>query len=185
VLEWLRGRLPVPEVYATLPGELTMPFLPGEHGQDLIERGHARPVLRACGQLLRALHAIPVAGLKLPGPAGRVLAHGDFGPNNTLLDPATFTVTALVDWEFAHLGDPVEDLAWCEWIVRAHHPVHREALEDFFAGYGGPIPAWPQRQAAIVTRCEQLVQFCWRWEPNGPGVALWAERAAIAARWSP
>jgi aminoglycoside phosphotransferase (APT) family kinase protein len=33
----------------------------------------------------------------------------------------------VVDWEFAHLGDPVEDLAWCEWIVRMHHPEHVDA----------------------------------------------------------
>jgi hypothetical protein len=26
-------------------------------------------------------------------------------------------VTAVLDWEFAHLGQPVEDLAWAEWIV--------------------------------------------------------------------
>ncbi|WP_461012009.1 phosphotransferase [Streptomyces capparidis] len=56
--------------------------------------------------------------------------HGDFGPNNVLLNPGTFEVTAVVDGEFAHLGDPVEDLAWCEWIVRTHH--HRIALGHFF-----------------------------------------------------
>lgn len=37
----------------------------------------------------------------------------DFGPQNVLLDPGTFAVTAVVDWEFAHVGDPVEDLACC------------------------------------------------------------------------
>jgi aminoglycoside phosphotransferase len=184
MLHLLRGRMPVPEIYAAMPGELTMQFLPGAHGQDLLEQGHDRPVLRACGELLRVLHAVPVADLKLAGSAGRVLVHGDFGPNNVLLDPATFTVTGLLDWEFAHLGDPVEDLAWCEWIVRAHHPRHRGALEEFFVGYGDPIPAWPERQAAMVARCKQLRQFCQRWEPDGPAAALWAERGAIAANWS-
>jgi aminoglycoside phosphotransferase (APT) family kinase protein len=184
MLRGLRGRIPVPEIYAALPGQLATQFLAGAHGQDLIEQGHAGPVLRACGELLRALHAVPVADFDPPGPAGRVLVHGDFGPNNVLLDPATFTVTALVDWEFAHSGEPVEDLAWCEWIIRAHHPGHRGAIEDFFAGYGGPIPDWPERQANMVTRCRQLQQFSQRWEPNGRGAALWAERAAVAARWS-
>jgi hypothetical protein len=23
----------------------------------------------------------------------------------------------VLDWEWAHRGEPVEDLAWCEWIV--------------------------------------------------------------------
>lgn len=184
MLHRLRGHMPVPEIYAALPTELSMKFLPGVPGQDLIEQGNIRPVLRACGELLSVLHAMPVGDLNLPGSAGRVVVHGDFGPNNVLLDAATFTVTGLLDWEFAHLGDPVEDLAWCEWIIRAHHPEHCGALGEFFASYGHPIPSWPERQATIVTRCQQLQHFCQRWEPNGPGPALWAERAAIAANWS-
>jgi aminoglycoside phosphotransferase (APT) family kinase protein len=184
VLKYLRGRMPVPEIHATLPGQLAMEFVPGAHGQDLIEQGHAGPVLRACGGLLRALHAIPLADLEPSASAGQVLVHGDFGPNNVLLDPTTFTVTALLDWEFAHLGESVEDLAWCEWIIRAHHPHDRGDLGEFFAGYAGPIPAWPRRQATMVARCRQLEQFCQRWEPDGQGAALWAERAAVAATWS-
>ncbi|MFB4421339.1 phosphotransferase [Streptomyces sp. QL37] len=109
--------------------------------------------------------------------------HGDFGPNNVLLDPGTFEVTAVVDWEFAHLGDPVEDLAWCEWIVRTHHPGHRHALGHFFCAYGGEVPPWPARRAAMLARCETLRQFCERWEPGGRGVRLWQARAAATADW--
>lgn len=39
-----------------------------------------------------------------------VLCHGDFGPGNFLHHDGR--VTALLDWEFAHLGDPMDDLAW-------------------------------------------------------------------------
>lgn len=39
-----------------------------------------------------------------------VLCHGDLGPGNFL--HAGGRVTALLDWEFAHLGDPMDDLAW-------------------------------------------------------------------------
>ncbi len=49
---------------------------------------------------------------------GEVIRHGDFGPNNVLLDSATMTVTALLDWEFSTVGPRIDDLAWCEWIVR-------------------------------------------------------------------
>jgi aminoglycoside phosphotransferase (APT) family kinase protein len=38
------------------------------------------------------------------------LCHGDAGPLNFLYEDGA--VTALVDWEFAHVGDPVDDLAW-------------------------------------------------------------------------
>ena len=43
-------------------------------------------------------------------PARNVLVHGDFRPANLLV--ANGQVTALLDWEFAHVGDPVEDLGW-------------------------------------------------------------------------
>jgi aminoglycoside phosphotransferase (APT) family kinase protein len=47
----------------------------------------------------------------LPQPTERpVLAHGDAGPGNFLFENGH--MTALLDWELAHLGDPMEDLAW-------------------------------------------------------------------------
>jgi hypothetical protein len=39
-----------------------------------------------------------------------VLLHGDAGPANFLYQGDH--VTALLDWELTHLGDPMEDLAW-------------------------------------------------------------------------
>jgi aminoglycoside phosphotransferase (APT) family kinase protein len=39
-----------------------------------------------------------------------VLAHGDAGPGNFLFEDDQ--LTAVIDWELAHLGDPMEDLAW-------------------------------------------------------------------------
>ena len=47
----------------------------------------------------------------LPDPDGPVvLVHGDAGPGNFLFEHGR--LTALIDWELAHLGDPMEDLAW-------------------------------------------------------------------------
>jgi len=39
-----------------------------------------------------------------------VLVHGDYRTGNYLADASG--VTAILDWEGAHLGDPVEDLGW-------------------------------------------------------------------------
>lgn len=39
-----------------------------------------------------------------------VLVHGDFKANNLLCDQGQ--LTAVIDWEMAHIGDPIEDLAW-------------------------------------------------------------------------
>ena len=46
-----------------------------------------------------------------PGEPDRlVLCHGDAGMGNFLARDGR--VTALLDWEFAHIGDPHDDLAW-------------------------------------------------------------------------
>jgi hypothetical protein len=49
--------------------------------------------------------------VNVPTGAGRtVLVQGDTGPGNFLY--ADGRVTAVLDWELAHLGDPHDDLAW-------------------------------------------------------------------------
>lgn len=53
-----------------------------------------------------------LAGLAttVPGTPRGSLCHGDAGPGNFLHEAGA--VTALLDWEFAHVGDPHDDLAW-------------------------------------------------------------------------
>lgn len=180
-LRALRGRIPVPAVVE--PGRgLTMEYVEGEHGQDLIDAGHAAGVLYACGDLLRRIHRIAPADV-FPDEPGQVLVHGDYGPNNILLDPASLRIVAVVDWEWAHRGDPIEDLAWCEWIVRAHHPGQVDCLGEFFGAYG-ERPAWSDRQRAMVTRQRALVDFGERWEPDGAAGQLWRQRVAATEAWT-
>jgi len=45
-----------------------------------------------------------------------VLVHGDFKPGNALVEG--LRITAKLDWETAHLGDPLEDLGWVTNPVR-------------------------------------------------------------------
>jgi hypothetical protein len=147
VLVELEGRLPVPPVRGMTHGVLRLGLLEGSPGQDLLDAGQAEAVLTASGQVLSCIHRTTVTSLAADG----VLVHGDFRPNNPLLDPVTFAVTAVVDWEFAHYGEPVEDLAWCEWIVRMHHPVSEP-----------PCPASSRR---TTDRCRAGPNGRPRWSP--------------------
>ena len=52
---------------------------------------------------------------RLPNDRPHVVAHGDWRSGNVAVDE--HGVVAVLDWEFAHLADPVEDLAWP--LVRA------------------------------------------------------------------
>ena len=52
---------------------------------------------------------------RLPRHREPVVLHGDWRIGNVMVDERG--LVAVLDWEFAHLGDPVEDLAWP--LVRA------------------------------------------------------------------
>ncbi|MCU4186863.1 phosphotransferase family protein [Acidiferrimicrobium sp. IK] len=87
------------------------------------------PFLLACMRWLRD-HNPDVAD----PPA---LVQGDTGPGNFLHDG--HRVTAVLDWELAHLGDPVEDLAWLA-TRNSQEPV--PDFERFVADYerlAGPV----------------------------------------------
>lgn len=116
-----RAKLP-----AQMAGELakihaiplaTLPFLPDGEGT-----GAERVIHKIYGELdaLDEPHPAIEYGLRWlrdnpPLDHGEVIVHGDFRIGNLLV--AEGGITGVIDWEFCHRGDPVEDLAWP--LVRA------------------------------------------------------------------
>jgi aminoglycoside phosphotransferase (APT) family kinase protein len=47
-----------------------------------------------------------------------VLVQGDTGPGNLMYIHGK--VSAIVDWELAHIGDPMDDIAWLSWRATQH-----------------------------------------------------------------
>jgi aminoglycoside phosphotransferase (APT) family kinase protein len=77
-----------------------------------------------------------------PPPSGTVVLHGDFRLGNLIVGPDG--LQAVIDWELAHLGDPLEDLAWpCvrAWRFGGESPVGgfgtREDLYGAYEAAGG------------------------------------------------
>lgn len=59
-----------------------------------------------------------------PPSAQSTLVHGDFRLGNVMVDESG--LRAILDWELAHLGDPMEDLGWLcvrAWRFGGDHPV--------------------------------------------------------------
>ena len=77
-----------------------------------------------------------------PASAAPTVVHGDFRTGNLLIGPDG--LRAVLDWELAHLGDPVEDLGWfCvrAWRFGSPRPAggfgSREELVDAYEAAGG------------------------------------------------
>ena len=59
-----------------------------------------------------------------PAPSVPSVVHGDFRNGNLIVGPEG--IRAVIDWELAHLGDPLEDLGWLcvkAWRFGATPPV--------------------------------------------------------------
>ena len=126
--------------------------LAGIHGLDLAKLPELRRMTAAkeIAELERDYRSFdwprPVFALALrwlrdhdPGPSAEVtLVHGDFRHGNLII--GADGVRAVLDWELAHTGDPMEDLGWIcvnSWrFGEIDKPVGGfGSREELFAGY--------------------------------------------------
>jgi hypothetical protein len=146
--------LPVPRV---LPGTrmdaLRLSYVPGLPAMAAIEAGHGSRVLRAMGEAIRAVQRIDPS--RFGTAEAGVVVHGDFAPYNVIVSEDGAEVRAIVDWEAAHVGDSLVDLAWCEWQCQRLFPRHGYALSELFAGFGWS-PSRAVLDAALDARLSEL-----------------------------
>jgi aminoglycoside phosphotransferase (APT) family kinase protein len=93
-----------------------------------------------------------------PDPLPDVVSHGDFRIGNVAVGERG--VVALLDWEFAHLSDPREDLAWP--IVRAW----RFGADDRKLGGVGKLEPYLARYAELTGHEIDANELDW-WEVLG------------------
>jgi aminoglycoside phosphotransferase (APT) family kinase protein len=91
----------------------SLPFLPGANAEAPLRR--SLDVLEAQLDEVGEPHPAIELGLlrlrgDLPRDTERVVCHGDFRVGNLMVRDAG--LVGVLDWEFAHVGDPREDLAW-------------------------------------------------------------------------
>ncbi len=164
---------------------------------DAIGRLHALPVSREDEALLpvqdprarlehwareldaHALRPQPIARAALrwlrahcPEPSGPLaLVHGDFRSGNFLFTDGGRLV-ALLDWEMAHLGDPMEDLAWAADPLWSHG---ERGLADrgrvgALLPLDAAVAAWEE---ASGRRFDRAAWTWWRLFAGFQGLAIW------------
>jgi aminoglycoside phosphotransferase (APT) family kinase protein len=111
------------------PGQSPAQVALAKTTEQLHSLGEPHPVLEL---VLRWL------GRHTPACPRLVLVHGDFRIGNLMVGPEG--LVGVFDWEFAHVGDPAEDLAWP--CVKSWRFGHDELKlggvgqpEEFFAAY--------------------------------------------------
>lgn len=189
LLRLLHGRgLPVPQPLAHAPGVLVQTFMGGDSGAVV----GADPVQLAL--FLARLHALEVGTVPLrplppapppagppdeslaesrlraalaahPPPPGRAAPlHGDLWPGNTLWQRGT--LSAVLDWEDAAIGDPLADVGNTRLeLLFFHGEAAMQAFTRAYASATGAdlaaLPAWDVR--AALRPCGRL--HSWGLEP--------------------
>jgi aminoglycoside phosphotransferase (APT) family kinase protein len=84
-----------------------------------------------------------------PSQDRRTLVHGDLRLGNIMVDSSG--LTAVLDWELAHIGDPMEDLGWLcvrAWRFSGSNPVAGiGSYEELFDAYENVSGIRPQLDA--------------------------------------
>jgi kanamycin kinase len=137
-LEWLRGRLPVPEVVGFFQAAGDDWLMTREvPGVPLYHRSVGWPPARdaqVLGEILRTIHATDAVDCPFgTRKRGNVLVHGDYCLPNILVSDGV--LTGLIDVGQTGLGDPRQDLAAGVWSLQYNFgPGHgREFLDAYGA----------------------------------------------------
>ncbi len=123
-----------------------------------------------------------------PPGSGQTVVHGDFRLGNVLVGPDG--LRAVVDWELAHLGDPMEDLSWLcvrAWRFGGELPVagvgRYEELFDAYAGESGrPVDAGVVRWWEVLGTLKWGIMCIMQARAHLDGLSRSVELAAIGRR---
>ena len=128
------------KIHRILPGNPALAFLgapPADPARAHVTR--LREIADELGVKRPALEwGLRWCELHLPPAKEITLVHSDFRTGNYMVDSAG--LTAILDWEFAHWGDPHFDIAWfCAKCWRfGRNDLHAGGIgprEDFYLGY--------------------------------------------------
>ncbi len=123
---------------------------------------HPQPIVRAA---IRRLRRAP------PPPAQKLsVIHGDYRTGNFMHD-GQGRIIALLDWEMAHIGDPLEDLGW------AIEPLWSYGETDRVSGMLPRDEAIAIWEAASGLKLDPVAFAWWELFASVKGAAIWISAA--------
>lgn len=123
-----------------------------------------------------------------PDDAGRTLVHGDFRLGNMIVDESG--LAAVIDWELAHISDPMEDLGWLcvrAWRFGGTPPVaglgtHDELIAGYESVSGRPVNRTALRWWEVLGSLKWGIMCGLQANAHLSGVYRSVELAAIGRR---
>jgi aminoglycoside phosphotransferase (APT) family kinase protein len=119
-------------------------------------------------------------------PAGNrhTVVHGDFRNGNLIVGPDG--LHAVIDWELAHTGDPMEDLGWLcvkAWRFGVDRPVGGfGTYEELAAGYGDDVDLEALRWWEVLGSLKWGIMCIMQTFAHTSGMRRSVELAAIGRR---
>ena len=130
----------------------TLPPLPLKTASNQLDE--QRALLDAFGAPHPALElGLRWLGERIPPDAEPVLVHGDFRNGNFVVGPDG--IRTVLDWELAHLGDPIEDLGWL--CVKSWRFGNADQIVGGFGTLDDLLAAYTKASGVAVT--EDAVRF--------------------------
>jgi aminoglycoside phosphotransferase (APT) family kinase protein len=119
-----------------------------------------------------------------PASPRRAVVHGDFRNGNLIVGPEG--VRAVLDWELAHAGDPMEDLGWLcvkSWRFGVDLPVGGfGTYDDLLEGYGGDVDREALRWWEVLGNLKWGIMCIMQAVTHTSGAVRSVELAAIGRR---
>ncbi|MBP6580780.1 MAG: phosphotransferase family protein [Sphingorhabdus sp.] len=113
-----------------------------------------------------------------PEPDKPAIIHGDYRSGNFLFTEDG-TISAILDWEMCHIGDPLEDVAWGLdpfWPITRHYP-----LDDGLARWEAASGTAVDRTALEWWQMFTAVKACVIWTTAAKGFASGKNREMTMA----
>lgn len=119
-----------------------------------------------------------------PPATNATIVHGDFRNGNLMVGPDG--VRAVLDWELAHAGDPMEDLGWLcvkSWRFGVALPVGGfGTYDELIAGYGHPVDRDALRWWEVLGTLKWGIMCILQTSAHTSGAVRSVELAAIGRR---